>query len=68
MTMFQNLHRSMGASQTLKIQCAACDHLATLSAAEAKQRCGPDATPMDIRRRARCRLCGVEGRVAVWIS
>lgn len=65
--MFQNLHRSMAARQTLKIQCEVCDHLATLRAADAKVRCGPDATPMDIRRRAKCRICGAEGRVKVWI-
>jgi len=67
MTMFQNLHRSMAGGQTLKIQCEACGHLATLAAAVAKARCGPDATPMDIRRRAKCRSCGAEGRVKVWI-
>jgi hypothetical protein len=67
MTMFQNLHRSMRPSQTLKIQCEACDHLVTLAASEAKRLCGPDATPMDIRRRARCKACRAEGRARVWI-
>jgi DNA-directed RNA polymerase subunit RPC12/RpoP len=67
MTMFQNLHRSMTGAQTLKVQCEVCDHRATLGAAEAKAACGPDATPMDIRRRARCTACGTEGRVRVWI-
>lgn len=67
MTMFQTLHRSMASAQTLKMQCEACDHRATLSAREAKAACGPDATPMDIRRRARCKVCGTEGRVRVWI-
>lgn len=67
MTMFQNLHRSLGSGQTLKIQCEACGHLATLSQAQAKAACGPDATPMDIRRRAKCKVCHVEGRVRVWI-
>lgn len=65
--MFQNLHRSLDQGQTLKLQCEACGHLATLTAADAKVRCGADATPMDIRRRARCRACGAEGRVRVWI-
>lgn len=65
--MFQNLHRTMKASDQLKIRCEACAHLATWSLEEAKARCGPDATPMDIRRRAKCRGCGAEGRVAVWI-
>lgn len=65
--MFQNLHRSMAPGQTLKIQCEACRHLASLTAMEAKAACGPDATPMDIRRRAKCKACGAEGRVRVWI-
>jgi hypothetical protein len=67
MTMFQNLHRSMASDQTLKIQCEACDHRATLAPADARVACGPDATPMDIRRRAKCRACGAEGRARVWI-
>lgn len=67
MTMFQNLHRSLGAEQTLKIRCEACDHFATLTATAAKALCGPDAAPMDIRRRAKCRACGTEGRARVWI-
>jgi hypothetical protein len=65
--MFQNLHRTMQPSQTLKIQCDACRHLATLSHTEAVRLCGSDATPMDIRRRAKCRACRAEGRVQVWI-
>lgn len=67
MTMFQNLHRSLGADQTLKIQCEACDHRMTLAACDAKALCGPDAAPMDIRRRAKCKVCGTEGRARVWI-
>lgn len=67
MTMFQNLHRSLAADQTLKIQCDACDHLATLSAVDARSRCGADTTPMDIRRRARCLICQAAGRARVWI-
>jgi len=67
MTMFQNLHRTMTPSQTLKIQCEVCDHLANLTAEAAKRLCGPDATPMDIRRRARCKVCRAAGRARVWI-
>lgn len=67
MTMFQNLHRSLSERQTLKIECEACDHRVTLAAVEARLRCGSDATPMDIRRRAKCKVCGTEGRVRVWI-
>lgn len=65
--MFQTLHRSMTSARTLKIQCDACDHRVTLSYREAVNACGSDATPMDIRRRAKCRLCRAEGRVRVWI-
>jgi hypothetical protein len=67
MTMFQNLHRSMTSGQSLKIRCEACDHQTTLTHCEAVKRCGPDSTPMDIRRRAKCKACGVEGRARVWI-
>lgn len=67
MTMFQNLHRSMPSAQTLKVQCGACRHLARLTAAEAKARFGPDATPADIRRRAKCRECGASGVAQAWI-
>lgn len=67
MQMFQNLHRTMKPSDRLKIQCEACAHLASLSHDEAVARCGPDATPMDIRRRAQCKVCGAEGRARAWI-
>jgi len=67
MTMFQNLHRSMTSSQTLKLQCDVCRHLRTFTAADAKATFGPDATPMDIRRRASCRICRAACRARVWI-
>lgn len=67
MTMFQNLHRSMSFADRLKIRCELCGHQAALTAAEARARCGPDATPMLIRRRARCSACGAKGSVQVWI-
>lgn len=66
-TMFQNLHRTMGREDTLKIRCEACDHQTVWTLEEAMERCGADATPMDIRRRSRCKVCGVESRVRVWI-
>jgi len=65
--MFQNLHRSLAASQTLKIQCDVCDHFASLTAAEAKRVFGPDAKPADVRRRAKCKVCAASGRARVWI-
>ncbi|OHB26261.1 MAG: hypothetical protein A2790_20050 [Phenylobacterium sp. RIFCSPHIGHO2_01_FULL_69_31] len=67
MTMFQNLHRSMTASQTLKVQCDVCRHLGAFSAAEAKKVFGSDATPMEIRRRVTCKVCRAAGRARIWI-
>lgn len=67
MTMFQTLHRSMAPSQTLKIQCEVCRHLANLAATDARTMFGPDATPADIRRPAKCKVCGASARVRVWI-
>lgn len=67
MTMFQNLHRSMTPSQTLKLQCDVCHHLATFTAAAAKRTFGADATPMDIRRRATSQHRRAAGRARVWI-
>lgn len=67
MQMFQNLHRTMKPADRLKIQCEGCDHLASLTRAEAAARCGSDATPMDIRRRAHCGRCGAAGQARVWI-
>jgi len=57
----------MSPSQTLKIQCDGCRHLGRFTAAEARATFGPDATPMDIRRRATCRVCRAAGRARVWI-
>jgi len=67
MTMFQNLHRMMDGSATLKIRCEACDHRATWTRDAAFRRLGPDATPFDIRRRLVCAGCGVAGWAHVWI-
>lgn len=67
MQMFQNLHRTMKGGDRLKIQCVPCAHLAAWTQAEAQARCGGDATPMDIRARARCTACGERGRARVWI-
>lgn len=67
MTMFQTLHRMLGGAATLKMTCQKCAHEATWTSAQALQRLGPDATPMDCRRRLRCSACGVTGRVRVWI-
>lgn len=65
--MFQTLHRMMGGAATLKMSCEKCGHEASWTSAQAKQRVGPDATPMDCRRRLVCASCGAKGRARVWI-
>lgn len=65
--MFQNIHRSLAPSDTLKVQCEPCGHRTTWTYRDAVARCGPDATPSDIRRRLKCKACGAEGRARVWI-
>ena len=67
MTMFQTLHRMMGGAATLKMSCEKCGYEATWTSAQAKHRLGPDATPMECRRRLVCSRCGVVGQVRVWI-
>lgn len=67
MMMFQTLARVMAPSATLKIRCDACEHQAVWTRREAYARCGPDATPPDIRRRVKCGACGAAGRARVWI-
>lgn len=67
MTMFQNLHRMMTGAATLKIECEACGHQATWSSSQAFRRLGPDAIPVDIRRRLKCGACDRVGQSKVWI-
>jgi hypothetical protein len=64
-TMFQNLARMMGGAETLKMRCERCDHAVTWTRDEAFRWLGPDATPMEVRRRLVCRLC--RGPAQVWI-
>jgi DNA-directed RNA polymerase subunit RPC12/RpoP len=58
MQMFQNLHRTMTAAKPLRITCQDCAHGVAWDRGEAMKRCGPDATPMDLRDRLRCGACG----------
>jgi hypothetical protein len=67
MTMFQNLHRSMGPADTLEIVCEGCGRRASWRQAEAFRKLGSDATPADIRRRLVCTGCGQRGGARVWI-
>lgn len=67
MTMFQNLRRMMDRAATLKITCESCGHEAVWTCAQALQRLGGDATPLDCRRRLQCSACGHRRRAQVWI-
>jgi hypothetical protein len=67
MGLFETLSRTMKVTDTLKLRCDACGHRASFDCATAQALFGPDASPFAIRRRARCRYCGVTGRVTVWI-
>jgi hypothetical protein len=60
--MFQNLRRMMGGT-TLRITCERCAHTATWTQEWAFRWLGPDATPMDVRRRLVCRMCGGQAEV-----
>jgi len=57
MQMFQTLHRTMS-HRPLRLTCQDCGHEAAWNRSEAMRRCGPDATPMDLRHRLRCGACG----------
>lgn len=63
--LFQNLHRSLRPDQVLKAQCEGCDRRVTFDRPEAVRLFGSDATPMEIRARLVCRVCG--GSARIWI-
>ena len=65
--MFPNLDRSMGPSDTLKIECGACGRRSTWTRKQAFALLGPGSTPADIRWRLACAGCKVKGRARVWI-
>jgi DNA-directed RNA polymerase subunit RPC12/RpoP len=56
--MFQMIHRTMNGTKPLRITCEDCGHGVAWNRAEAIERCGSDATPMDLRDKLRCGLCG----------
>ena len=56
--MFQTLHRRMANGQTLKISCSGCQHTTRWTWSQAFSRLGADATPMEVRTKLRCSLCG----------
>jgi hypothetical protein len=58
MQMFQMIHRTMTTGHPLRITCQDCTHGVAWDRAEAIARCGPEATPMDLRDRLRCSACG----------
>lgn len=59
--MFQTLQRVMGPSDALQAACR-CGHRKTWPWREAFAVFGPDATPVDVRRRVRCAPCKTAGR------
>ncbi len=66
MALFENLHRTLGRHQTLKILCR-CGHRAEWTQAQAFARLGSDATPADVRRKLLCGRCGRTADVQLWI-
>lgn len=64
MQMFQTLGRSMAFNETLKVKCA-CGHEAAFSQKDAMILFGEGATPYDVRRRLRCAVCKMVGKVEV---
>lgn len=65
--MFQNLHRMLHSGRMLQIACGACGHAAAWPSEEALRKLGPDATPMEVRRRLICGRCGAVDQVRVRI-
>lgn len=67
MTCFpQTLEHALKGGGSLKLQCG-CGHRAAFAAPEALKLFGPRADPIQIRRRARCRLCGARNPGRVWV-
>ena len=66
--MYETLSKLMlGDSATLKLRCEACGHAAELSRRDAFATFGAGASAFMIRRRSKCRQCGEQRRLAVWI-
>lgn len=59
--MFQTLERVMGPGDALQAACR-CGHRKAWPWREAFAVFGADATPVDVRRRARCGACRAAGR------
>ncbi len=68
MGQFELLGRVMDARSVLRLQCGHCGHSAALSRAEAFARFGAHASPFEVRRRARCSACQVQGKVGASVS
>ena len=59
----------LGPGEFVKVDCAACDHVALLTP-EALMRVGlsPATKVLDLKRRLRCRGCGRKGRATVSVK
>ncbi|ODT86697.1 hypothetical protein [Phenylobacterium sp. SCN 70-31] len=54
---FETLGNMLGPSETLKVKCRACGRVTAFPVKLAIRAFGPDATPYDVRRKARCTAC-----------
>jgi hypothetical protein len=59
----------MGRGDLVKVDCAACHHVALLTAeALLRQGLSPAAKVLDLKGRLRCRGCGGKGRAVVSVK
>ncbi len=66
--MFETLQKVMSnAADTLKLHCEVCGHGADMTRERSFSKFGPDASPLEIRRRVICSGCGARGQTKVWI-
>lgn len=65
--MFETLSRVMSPSSMLKLRCDACGHQAAFNHRQAFACFGADASPYEVREKARCSARGVKGKVTASI-
>ena len=66
MTLFENLGRVMSPGDRLKLECEGCGRMVALPRDQAFRTFGAGATPMEVRRKAKCAACGGR-RINVWV-
>lgn len=62
------LGKAMQPHSVLVLACHRCSHVAVWSRAEAMARCTGEATPFEVRRKARCSQCGARQEANVWVK